>query len=66
MNFFFYLFFTLSALTASFDLVGALDLAGGNLRITNATMLAFNVLGDALRDALDPRTAGVLTKAETR
>jgi peptide/nickel transport system permease protein len=29
-------------------------------------VMAFNFLGDALRDALDPRTAGVLTKAETR
>jgi len=29
-------------------------------------VMAFNFLGDALRDALDPRTAGVLGKAETR
>jgi len=29
-------------------------------------VMAFNFLGDAMRDALDPRTAGVLTKAETR
>lgn len=29
-------------------------------------VMAFNFLGDALRDALDPRTAGVLGKADTR
>ncbi|GAA1323693.1 ABC transporter permease [Pseudonocardia xinjiangensis] len=29
-------------------------------------VMAFNFLGDALRDAVDPRTAGVLGKAETR
>jgi peptide/nickel transport system permease protein len=29
-------------------------------------VMAFNFLGDALRDALDPRTAGVLGKAGTR
>jgi peptide/nickel transport system permease protein len=29
-------------------------------------VMAFNFVGDALRDALDPRTAGVLGKAETR
>ena len=29
-------------------------------------VMAFNFIGDALRDALDPRTAGVLGKAETR
>jgi peptide/nickel transport system permease protein len=29
-------------------------------------VMAFNFLGDALRDALDPRTAGVLGKVETR
>ncbi|OLT03371.1 D-ala-D-ala transporter subunit [Pseudonocardia sp. CNS-004] len=29
-------------------------------------VMAFNFLGDALRDALDPRTAGELGKAETR
>jgi peptide/nickel transport system permease protein len=28
--------------------------------------MAFNFLGDALRDALDPHTAGVLGQAETR
>jgi peptide/nickel transport system permease protein len=29
-------------------------------------VMAFNFLGDALRDALDPRTAGVLGRAETK
>jgi peptide/nickel transport system permease protein len=29
-------------------------------------VMAFNFIGDALRDALDPRTAGVLGRAETR
>ena len=45
MNFLFYLLFGLSALTASFDLIGAFDLLGGNLRATNLTMLAFNFFG---------------------